>query len=51
MATDAFKCVIATRVTPAEKRLIVAAAKAARRKISDWLRLVAVDAANGKEKR
>lgn len=41
-----WKCTL--RVTSAEKRKIVAAAKSARRKLSDWLRVVAVDAADGK---
>ena len=43
--------VIQTRVDKQEKRFLEAAAKAARRKLADWMRVVLLDAANGKEKK
>ncbi len=38
--------VIQTRVGKNEKRMIASAAKAAKRKLADWMRVVLIDAAN-----
>lgn len=44
-----YSVLITVRLTPQAKRQIDAAAKASKRRLPDWIRLVLEDAANGKK--